>query len=77
MPPRSLKYRTLKLLEKSPQTDKALANAIGVSTPWIKLFREGETKNPGVDTVQRLYEHLAGRPLFSDVEQQDNGSTHL
>lgn len=63
---KSLKYRTLLLLEKSGKPDRDIANAIGVSGPWVKMFRDGEVKNPGVDTIQRLYEHLTGAPLFKD-----------
>lgn len=62
--PRSLKYRTLQLLKSSAIPDRELARTIGISTPWIRLFREGDIKSPNVDTVQRLYEFLAQEPLF-------------
>lgn len=60
----SLKYRTLLMLTSSSQTDREVAKAIGVSTPWVRLFRQGDIQAPNVDTIQRLYEYLAGRPLF-------------
>ena len=63
-PSRSLKYRTLLMLKECAQPDKEVARAIGTSVPWIRMFREGDIKAPSVDTVQRLYEYLACKPLF-------------
>lgn len=63
---RSLKYRTLELLQKSPLSDKDISRQIGVSQPWVRMFREGDIKAPNVDTVQRLYEFLHGAPLFGE-----------
>lgn len=63
-PSRSLKYRTLCLLQESPQTDREVAKAIGVSVPWVRMFREGVIHAPNVDTIQRLYEYLSGKQLF-------------
>ena len=62
---RSLKYRALVLLNESPLADREIAKAIGISAPWIRLFKNGDIKAPNVDTVQRLYEYLSGKPLFS------------
>jgi predicted transcriptional regulator len=62
--PRSLKYRTLQLLKTSTIPDRELAKTIGISIPWIRMFRDGDIKSPNVDTVQRLYEFLAKEPLF-------------
>lgn len=63
-PSRSLKYRALCLLQESPQTDREVAKAIGVSVPWVRMFREGVIRAPNVDTIQRLYEYLSGKLLF-------------
>lgn len=60
----SLKYRTLSLLQTSEISDRDLAREIGTSVPWIRLFKNGDIKAPNVDTVQRLYEFLVGKPLF-------------
>lgn len=62
----SLKYRTLQLLKESDQPPREIARAIGVSLPWVGMFRDGTIKSPSVDNVQRLYEYLAGKPLFSE-----------
>lgn len=63
-PSRSLKYRTLLMLKECAKPDREVAKDIGTSVPWIRMFRDGDIKAPSVDTVQRLYEYLAGKPLF-------------
>lgn len=64
--PRSLKYRTWELLKGTDQTPKEVAKAINVTPSWVRLFLANEIKDPGVNVVQRLYEHLTGQPLFKD-----------
>lgn len=64
--PRSLMYRALELLQKTDQPHHTVAKAIGVTPAWVRMFRNGDIKDPGVNTIQRLYEYLAGRPLFKD-----------
>lgn len=63
---RSLKHRALLLLRESPQTNKQIAEAVGTTAPWVAAFRAGDIRNPGVNTIQRLYEHLSGGPIFKD-----------
>lgn len=66
---RSLKFRTLQLLEACETPDRELAKAVGASAPWLRLFRQGDIESPNVDLIQRLYEHLSGAPLFNDCEE--------
>jgi len=63
---KSLKYRALILLKESLATDRQLARELGVSVPWVRMFRNGDIQSPNVDAVQRLYEHLSGTTLFKD-----------
>ena len=63
---RSLMHRTYLLAKASPLSNKEVAKAIGVTPAWVSLFRLGEIKDPGVNTIQRLYESLSGEPLFKD-----------
>ena len=63
---KSLRYRTLLLVRESEKSNRQIAEAVGTTAPWVAAFRSGSIKNPGVNTIQRLYEHLAGEPLFKD-----------
>lgn len=65
----SLKYRAWSLLRESARPHKDIAKEIGVSLPWVRLFLDGDIKSPSVDTVQKLYECLAGEPLFKGTSK--------
>ena len=41
----------------------AIYNATGLSFYWLRKFASGEIRNPSVNRVQYLYEHLAGKEL--------------
>lgn len=64
--PRSLKYRAWCLLRDTPRPTKEIAKAIGTSTAWVRMFANDEIKDPGVNTIQKLYEYLSGEPIFKD-----------
>jgi transcriptional regulator with XRE-family HTH domain len=64
--PRSLKHRTFLLLKASPLSYREIAKKIDVTPTWVRMFADEEIKNPGVTTIQRLYELLANEPLFKD-----------
>jgi hypothetical protein len=66
METRSLKYRTIILLQNTTLKDSEIARKFNVSIPWVRMFRDGVIKSPNVDVVQRLYEGLAGVSLFPE-----------
>lgn len=35
----------------------------GVKKSWLYQFRRGHIDNPGVNTIQKLYEHFSGKAL--------------
>jgi hypothetical protein len=51
---------TRKLLLNRPATlsYKTIADSIGVTEAWVKLFAIGRTENPGVNTVEALNNYL-------------------
>lgn len=64
--PRSLKHRAFLLLKTTDMSYRDIAKAIDVTPTWVRMFADEEIKNPGVITIQRLYELLAKEPLFKD-----------
>lgn len=60
----NLKEYTRGQLLASPLSDREVATVLSTSVTWVKMFREGTIKSPNVDTIQRLYEHLTGKPLL-------------
>jgi hypothetical protein len=48
------------LLQNRPVTVtyKMIADAIGVTEAWVKLFAIGRTENPGVNTVEAMNNYL-------------------
>lgn len=44
-------------------TYKMIADAIGVTEGWVKLFAIGKTENPGINTVEALYNYLMQHKL--------------
>lgn len=51
---------TRTLLQNRPVTItyKMIAEAIGVTEAWVKLFAIGRTENPGVNTVEAMNNYL-------------------
>lgn len=58
------KTRTLLLLSKEDLT--AIAALTNVSYDWLIKFKSNKIKDPSVNKVQSLYEHLSGSPLFTE-----------
>lgn len=62
-PPGTLYTRTRDLLGASPETILEVHKNSGVPFHWLARFKCGQIRNPSVNTVQRLYEYLTGKPL--------------
>jgi len=64
----TLHTRTLELVRNAPRTMTLTEIALGADLPvaWVTSFFRGEIEAPNVNRVQRLYEHLVGRPLVLD-----------
>ena len=60
--PRTLMIETARLLKGRDLMD--IQKATGISFYWLRKFAVGEFKNPSVNRVQCLYEHLSGKPLL-------------
>jgi hypothetical protein len=54
---------TLTLLKSSGEATFDIAEATGLTYGWIAAFAANRMRNPSVSRVQRLYEHLIGKPL--------------
>lgn len=61
--PGTLLVATLHLLKKDTRTVLEVYRDTGIPYYWLKKFAEGGTKNPSVNRVQALYEHLSGKTL--------------
>lgn len=61
----SLCEKTRQMLAERPRTLtlEELAARLDVSVNWLSMFSRGAILNPGVNTIQRLYDLLAERPL--------------
>jgi hypothetical protein len=59
----SLHETTLALLLSSEESAFDLAVATGLTHGWIVAFRASQMRNPSVSKVQKLYEHLTGKPI--------------
>lgn len=60
----SLMLKVLELLEPMTDTDYlAIWRDTGVPYHWTRKLVKGEFKNPGVNRIQFLYEHLTGNKL--------------
>ena len=59
----TLQEATRRLLKEDGRPLKEIAKASRIPYFWLKKFSASETKAPGVDRVQRLYEFLAQRTL--------------
>lgn len=66
----SLMVRTHRLLRESPNSIADIAAELHgshVSFYWLRKFSAGHIKNPSVNKVQVLYEHLSGKALLEPV----------
>lgn len=61
--PGSLMTRTRELLKTSEQGFLEIYSETGLPFYWLRKFSNGEFRNPSVNRVQFLYEHLTGKPL--------------
>jgi hypothetical protein len=62
-PTSSLHLTTLDLLKSSEETTFEIAVATGLGYSWLAAFRGNRMPDPSVRRVQKLYEHLIGKPL--------------
>lgn len=60
-----LRDKTLELLIKSSERIKlvSIANDTGLEVRWLNLFKKGEIREPSVNKIETLYEHLSGKKL--------------
>lgn len=54
----TLLEKTIAELHETNRTDADIARHLGVSPRWVNLLRHGKIPNPGVNTVERLYNYL-------------------
>lgn len=54
----SLYDKTIELLLDDPRSTKEIAEAAAVNEHWLGKFRQHRFENPGVKTVEKLYDHL-------------------
>ena len=61
----TLFQRTHRLLHERDATLSLMDiyDATGISFHWLTKFAAGKITDPSVNTVQRLYEYLAKKPL--------------
>ena len=62
-----VRLKTYQLLRNRPATLKLkdIAEATGLSLPWIKMFhRKGDQNSSSGDKIETLYEHLSGKSLL-------------
>ena len=55
-----LQFVRAELAKRRPASFVEIANATDLPVSTIRKVHYGEIKNPGVDTVQRLYDHFKG-----------------
>lgn len=61
--PGSLMQRTIELAKEKGESPIKLHQDTGLPFYWLKRFLEHGFKNPSVNRVQYLYEHLSGNKL--------------
>ncbi len=61
--PITLHERTLELLKKDLRPLPAIGHQAGVPFYWLEKFVRGKIKDPSVNRIQKLYEHLTGTTL--------------
>lgn len=63
--PGTLLSRTRALLHKDTRSLVEIHSAAGVPFYWLKKFSSGEIREPSVNRVQKLYEHLTQTKLLN------------
>lgn len=53
----------LLLLAASERPLREIAADLDVSEQWLRLLLQGRIKNPGVNTIERLYVLLSGKEI--------------
>ena len=63
--PSKLENKARELLRKAPRgtTNKKIADATGLSEPWISEFAKGELKHASAGRLEALYSYLADKPF--------------
>lgn len=64
----SLMDITLDLLDKSGLSNSEMTDLFGMQIGWKLKVLNGKIKEPGVEKIQLIYEHLTGKPLFPKVD---------
>lgn len=62
--PGSLMQQTRDLLKASERGLLEIYKDTGLPFYWLRKFASGEFRNPSVNRVQFLYEHLTSKPLL-------------
>ena len=60
---RSLMKKTLALLKQDTRTPLKIAIESNINYFWLRKFKAGGFRDPSVNTVQQLWEHLSQRKL--------------
>lgn len=63
--PGSLMQQTRELLKASELGLLGIYKSSGLPFYWLRKFASGEFRNPSVNRVQFLYEHLTSKPLLN------------
>ena len=64
----SLLEITLQLLNESGLSNNEIVDLFGMQIGWKHKALNGLIKEPGVDKIQLIYEHLSGKPLFAKAD---------
>ena len=62
--PGTLMKTTYDLLRQDERTLLEIYEATGIPFYWLRKFYQNEFRNPSVNRVQYLYEHLTGKKLL-------------
>lgn len=62
-PEGTLLVHTRRALQSTTATYLDIYKDTGLDPNWLSLMSRGKLRNPSVNKVQKLYEHLTGKPL--------------
>lgn len=65
--PGSLLQITVQLIKKDGRKPAQLCRETGINPWWIYGLLNGKYKNPSVNRIQFLYEHISGQSLLKEV----------
>jgi hypothetical protein len=57
--------KTRELLANTSETYLDIYSATGLTPTWLSLVANDKLKDPSVNKIQKLYEHLSGKELFN------------